>query len=233
MTTDNLFQGLALTDVHQDIYRNIVSLRNSENLFDDLSDNSEDWQAAIDFEIASKPTPFISEAPIIHRPFEESAWNEAIGFPFREWSKSRYSDGTFGVWYGAATLETSVFETVYHWRNKLLADAGFLHPGISIDRRVHLVRCDAALVDLRSTIERFPLLIASNDYTLTQQIGSRLHREGHPGLVSISARCDGDVFAVLNPDMLSDPRQCCYLTYTTTTDGVDVRHSSGEVWFSI
>ncbi len=34
---DGFFSGLVLSDVHQELARNIVSLRISENLFDDLS----------------------------------------------------------------------------------------------------------------------------------------------------------------------------------------------------
>lgn len=233
MMADDLFKRFTLADTHKDIYRNIVSLRNSEDLFDDLSDNPEDWQSAITVELATKPASFVSPKPIIHRPFEEAIWNEAIGFPFREWTKSRYSDGSFGVWYGAATIETTVFETVHHWRHGFLEDAGFLKPGISVERRVHLVRCDAALIDLRNAVAEFPMLIAPSDYTLTQQIGGRLHREGHPGLLSISARYEGEVYAVLNAAVLSDPRSYCYLTYTTTDRGVEIQRTPGEVWFSI
>lgn len=233
MMLDALFDGLTLADTHRDLYRNIVSLRVSENLFDDLSDDPHDWQAAIDLEMAIKPAAFTSPTPIVHRPFEEAAWNEAIGFPFREWTRSRYSDGTFGVWYGADTIETTVFETVHHWRFGLLADAGFIEPGISAERRVHLVRCDAALVDLRSAIDEHPMLVDPDDYTFTRQVSGRLHREGHPGLVSISARCEGDMYAILNPSVLSNPRPHCYLSYTTTQDGVEIARTPGERWFSI
>lgn len=230
---DSIFAGLRLADTHGDLYRNIVSLRATENLFDDLSDKHEDWQTAIELELHTKPATYTSSTPIIHRPFEEAAWNEAIGFPFREWSRSRYSDGSFGVWYGSDSLETTIYETVYHWRNSLLADAGFTDAGIRIERRVHHVRCDAALIDLRSLVAEHPMLIDATDYTLTQQLGGRLHREGHPGLVTISARCTGNVYAILNPAVLSNPRPNCYLTYITTESGVEVERAPGELLLSI
>lgn len=232
MSLDAIFSAIRIADTHQDLFRNIISLRKSENLFDDLSDDPADWAAAIAVEMAAKPATFRSETPIIHRPFEEAAWDEAIGYPFREWTKSRYSGGTFGVWYGGDTLDTTVFETVYHWQNGLLADAGFRDPGVSVERRVYLARCDAALIDVRDAVSTYPALV-SNDYTVTQQIGGRLHREGHPGLVIQSARCSGEVYAILNPAVLSNPRQHCYLTYTATENGVDVERSPGEVWLSI
>lgn len=230
---DAIFAGLRLADTHSDLYRNIVSLRVTENLFDDLSDNPNDWQQAIDIELQSQPATYISNTPIIHRPFEESAWNEAIGFPFREWSRSRYSDGSFGVWYGSDTLETTIYETVHHWRNSLLADAGFTASGITIERRVHLVRCDAALIDLRSLVNQHQILVSATDYTVTQQVGGRLHREGHPGLVTASARCAGDVYAVFNQVVLSNPRTSSYLTYTTTDNGVDIEQTPGELLLTI
>lgn len=230
---DAIFAGLRLADTHNDLYRNIVSLRVTENLFDDLSDDPNDWQQAIELELQTQPATYISRTPIIHRPFEESAWNEAIGFPFREWSRSRYSDGSFGVWYGSDTLETTIYETVHHWRNSLLADAGFTAAGITIERRVHLVRCDAALIDLRDMVTQHPMLVSPNDYTVTQQVGGRLHREGHPGLLTVSARYAGDMYAIFNPAVLSNPRPHCYLTYTTTDDGVDVERTPGELLLSV
>jgi hypothetical protein len=230
---DAIFAGLRLADTHSDLYRNIVSLRVTENLFDDLSEDPSEWQQAIALELQTQPATYISKTPIIHRPFEESAWHEAIGFSFREWSRSRYSDGSFGIWYGSDTLETTIYETVHHWRNSLLADAGFTAAGISIERRVHLVQCDAALIDLRSLVNQHPILVSTNDYTVTQQVGGRLHREGHPGLVTVSARYTGDVYAVFNPAVLSNPRPNCYLTYTTTDNGVDIQRTPGELLLSI
>ncbi len=228
-----IFAGLRLADTHEELFRNIVSLRITENLFDDLSDNHADWNTAIELELQTKPATYISVTPIIHRPFEEAAWNEAIGFPFRTWSRSRYSDGSFGVWYGSDTIETTIYETVYHWRNSLLADAGFTAPGIKIDRRVHLVRCDAALIDLRSLVKQHPMLVDATDYTLTHQVGGRLHREGHPGLLTKSARCKGDVYAIMNPAVLSNPHPHCYLTYTTTESGVEVERNPGKLLLTI
>lgn len=233
MTIDGIFTRLNLADTHDDLYRNIVSLRVSEDLFDDLSDEPENWQSAIALELQTKPATYVSHTPVIHRPFEEAAWDEAIGFPFRRWTSSRFSDGSFGVWYGADSLTTTIHETVYHWRHGLLDDAGFIEPGIRIERRVHLVRCDAALVDLRNAARKYPMLVDKEDYTLTHQVGGRLRREGHPGLVTISARCSGVVYAILNPAVLTNPRPHCYLGYITTENGVDVERTPGQTLLSV
>ena len=230
---DQLFSSLAIADTHDDLFRNIVSLRVSEDLFDDLSDDPGERQAAQNLEMECKPPPFESNVPIIHRPFEEAVWNEAIGYPFRNWMRSRYSDGTFGIWYGADQVETTVFETVHHWRQQLLEDVGFNKPGVKIERKLYRIRCDAALLDLRKAVGAYPDLIHPSDYTLTQQIGARMHREGHPGLVSRSTRCEGECYAILNKSVLSNPRQVCYLTYITTEKGIAVERTPGENWMTI
>lgn len=235
MSIGTLFESLRLTDVHQDLARNIVSIRHSQDLFDDLSADPHEQEIAIRHEMATKPWPYQSKVPVVDRPFEEAEWIEAIAYPFQppNWSRSRYSDGSFGVWYGADRVETTVYETVWHWRKGLLADAGFDRLGVSIERKVYQVRCDSALVDFRPEVEKLPALLHPEDYGLTQQAGQRLHREGFPGLASRSARCEGDVFGILNPAVLSGPRFECSLNYRIVGDRVAVERETGSIWMLV
>ena len=229
---DGLFEGLQVTDFHGDIHRNIVSPRKSQNLYDDLTDSPEGWQAAIDLEMSAKPRMYISNQPVIHRPFEEAVYNEAIDYPFKHWSKTRYSDGSFGVWYGADSLETSVHETAYHWRKNFLEDAGWHNmEGVITERKVYLVRCDAALLDFIPKLTAFPALIdsAPGAYYLTHPVGARMNHDGHPGLRSRSAHCAGDIYAIFNPKILSSPRPTCYLTYQIKAGSVIVERQPGVV----
>ncbi len=232
---DAVFDGLTVADYHGDSHRNIVSLRETQDLYDDLSDAPAAWQAAIDLEMAAKPHTYVSAQPIIDRPFEEATYNEAIDYPFKHWARTRYSDGTYGVWYGTESLATSVFETVYHWRRGLLQDAGWQDiEGIAVERKVYHVRCDAALLDFRPKVEALPALIDPNTYHLTHQVGARIHHDGHPGLLSRSARCDGDIFAIFNRQVLSTPRTLCFLTYRIEAGGqVVIERQPGKALFRI
>lgn len=233
---DGLFNGLTLIDFHDDLYRNIVSLRESQELYDDLSDSASGWQAAVDLEMATKPRTYLSTQPAIDRPFEESAFNEAIHYPFGNWSNSRYSDGSFGIWYGANTLETSIHETAYHWRTQLLEDVGWhTLDGVAIERKIYLVRCDAGLLNFIPKLDEFPALTdpAPGGYYLTHQVGARIHHDGHPGLLTRSARCDGQVCAIFTPRVLSTPRQTCYLTYRTKGHLVVVERQPGQQLMTI
>jgi hypothetical protein len=78
-----------------------------------------------------------------------------------------------------------------------------------------------------------PALVHLADYGLTQQAGQRLHKEGFPGLASRSARCEGDVFGILNPAVLSGPQMACYLNYRIVDGRVQVERETGTVWMTV
>jgi len=231
---DSLFAGLALVDVHADVARNIVSLRDSQDLFDDLSDDSSDWRLAQQVEEEAKPPLYRSPTPIVDRPFEDAAWFNAIAWPFRHWQVSRFSDGTYGVWYGSDTVETTVHESAWHWVHGLLTDAGFEHESVVAERKVYLVACDAVLLDFRRSTASFPHLLHPVDYAFPQTVGARIHREGHPGLVIQSVRRPGGENAVVfNSRMLSNPRLDCQLTYRLEGDRITVEKRPGVAWIRL
>lgn len=227
-------------DSQRDWHRNIVSLRKSVELFADLVEDPADLQVLIEHEIATKPVH--RDPAILTRPFEEAELYDpvaaAIEWPFEHPSRSRFSAGAFGVWYGAESIETTVRETVYHFRKDTLASAiatASTKPIIQ-ERRVHLVRCDALLVDLRAQSGREPRLLHPDDYSTCQILGAELKRSGMPGVLTYSARHpQAEIVAVFTPTVLADPRINCYLTYRLTpADGtVVVERTPGEVLFEL
>lgn len=203
--------GIASFD--QTVYRNIVSLVVSEDLFDDLTDDPEDHATAQAIESLHTPPFYQSRNPIVDRPFEEAAWFDAVQFPFENWQESRFSTGKYGVWYGASEVATTVYETAYHWLKRTLLEEGELPVGRELQRKVYTVNVNALLLDLRGLVKSNPALVSRTDYSLTQQIGQIVHKQGHPGLISSSAYCKGDVQAVFNPAVLSEPKPVQWLSY--------------------
>jgi len=227
-------------DSRGDWLRNIVSLRKTVDLFADLVAQPADTRVLIEHELATKPTR--GPLPIINRPFEEAALYDpiraAIEWPFEHPCRSRYSDGSFGVWYGARTLETSIRETVHHFRRDTLASEIAAHSRTPIyqERRVHRVRCSAMLVDLRSLCAKEPRLLAPEDYSYCQSLGAQLRQAALPGVQSLSARdAGGEVAGVFLREALSDPRDVCYLTYMLQPGNgrVAVERTPGKVEWTI
>ena len=230
----SLFAQITLADVQQDVARNIVSLRESQDLFDDLTDDPAEWRLAQKVEDDVKPPPYGSHRPIIDRPFEDAQWFNAIGWPFKNWQASRFSDGSFGAWYGSESVETTVYESAYHWCRGLLRDAGFEQLTVIAERKVYWVACSAALLDFRPLVAQEPGLLHPADYSFCQSVGARLHREGHPGLLTPSVRRPaGENQVIFNPAVLSNPRHHCHLTYRLEGGLVVVEKQPGMPWITL
>ena len=231
---DSLFAELVLADVRQDVARNIVSLRQSHDLYDDLSTDPADWLRAERVEDEVRPPPHVSPTPVIDGPFEDAAWFSAIEWPFKHWQSSRFSDGSYGVWFGSDSVETTVYESAYHWYSGFLTDAGFEREAVIAERTVFLVSCAAALLDLRRASALYPDLLHPTDYGYCQSVGARIHREGHPGLLIQSVRRSaGENLAIFNPSVLSQPRHHCHLTYFLQHGQIQVRKQPNSVWLNL
>jgi RES domain len=157
-----------------------------------------------------------------------------VAWPFKHWQASRYSDGTYGVWYGSDSLETRVSESVYHWYTTLLTDAGFTTEEVSIEREVYLVTCTAALLDLRAVSQTYSALLQATDYTFCQSVGARVQREGHPGLLTQSVRRpQGENMVIFKPQVLSNPRLSCQLTYRLKGTQIAVEKGPSVAWLNL
>lgn len=161
-------------DFKDHVFRNIVK-PNSTDVFSDLSNRPEDWKKADDM-----------THPNVMR-------HHAIEFIFNlpSWQPSRFSDGSFPVWYGSLQLETTFHETHFRWRN-LLSDAGYLTHKTPLmhARTVFQTLCVGLLIDVRAKFNTFPSLVQKDitHYQETQALGLRLFKEGCSGLLSTSAR---------------------------------------------
>jgi len=225
---ENLFSKSR--DFQEDVFRNIVSLRKSQDLFDDINDNNVALSA-----LATKIEATVKKdipLGLINRGFH---YTTAIAYPFETdpFMKTRYGDGSYGVWYGSLTLNTSIYETAYHMMQNESGIEGMIEPVIR-ERAVYKIFCHAILIDLTEQEFLYPELIA-NEYHFTQHIGQRIQNEGHPGLLAPSARHSGVNSVIFNPNVLSNPRHYCYLTYTfyPLDERVTVERTPGKILFNI
>jgi hypothetical protein len=219
----------ANADFHDDLVRNIPGIRESQHLFDDLSDDAADWDIAIAAEAAQRiPTA----SALITRPFD---YGSVISYTFdsAHWQETRFSDATrYGVWYGSLDVATTVYETAWHWYRFVIDSFAGEDREIVTDRRVFDVRCDALLLDMRGKEARYRGLTDRGSYTFTQQVGRYVHEQGMNGLLVRSARCAGSNAVVFNPERLSNARDRSFLTYRLNPlrDAFRAERTRGKTW---
>jgi hypothetical protein len=135
---------------------------------------------------------------------------------------SRFSDGSFGVYYAGRSLETAIRETVHH-RQIILGDARIGPEEFSMRvwtgtarRYLHDVRGDA-YPDLHDDAPR------PEDHPVAQAFGRQLRVQDSWGIVYRSVRhAGGECIAALRPPALSLPVQGAHLAYVW--DGARITH---------
>lgn len=117
---------------------------------------------------------------------------------------SRFSDGSWGVYYAADSLDTAVAEVSHH-RGQFLARTA--EAAIDIDLRwLHADLMDK-LHDLRGQGASIPGVYDPDLYGESQDLGRTLRSQGSPGIVYDSVRRPlGQCAAVFKPRALSNAR---------------------------
>lgn len=110
---------------------------------------------------------------------------------------SRFSNGDYGVYYAAASLETAIAETAYH-RARFLQRTR--EPPSEYDMRCYQADIDAELVELRRKKNRRPDLYHPDNYGPAQVFGRKRRAEGALGIVYDSVRhAGGQCVAMFKP----------------------------------
>ncbi|MGN6512276.1 MAG: RES family NAD+ phosphorylase [Lysobacteraceae bacterium] len=196
-----------LADFDGPVYRNITSLRVSEDLFDDLVEDAAGRAAALAADLRLRG----GATGVIERGLR---YSEAIAYPFASDRSvaSRYGDGSVRVWYGALEEDTALAETCWHQLRQLRAIEG-IDASVTRHRAVYRVHARGLFLELRGKERAHPELL-DDDYGATQAIARHAAAQGLPGLLYPSARWpDGSCLAAFRADPLSDPVLLYYLTY--------------------
>jgi len=209
-----LFDRLSAFDAA--VFRNIASLRTSQDLFDDLVDDSAGRAAALAADLRMRP----GARGIIERGLHYSA---AIDYPFRSDASvaSRYGDGSVRVWYGALDEATSVAETCWHQLRQVRAIEGVNVPVVR-HRAMYRVHASGLWLELRGKQHEHPELL-DDDYAATRAIGKHAAAQGLAGLLYPAARWpEGSCLAAFRAEPLHHPQLLYHLTYRIDTDAETV-----------
>jgi RES domain-containing protein len=125
--------------------------------------------------------------------------------------ESRFSDGSFGVYYAASSLETAIKETCFH-RARFYSASN--EKPCSISMREYVATIKKPLIDIRD--KRYKELFNPDPayYGKSQEFGKKAHEKKEWGLLYPSVRnLNGLCMAVLRPPALTLPKQGCHLRY--------------------
>ncbi len=121
---------------------------------------------------------------------------------------SRFSDGSWGVFYAAHSLATAVEETAFH-REQFLAATG--EPACDLEMRCYRTSVDGKLHDLRGG---WADAQAPDSYVASMALAASLRADGSNGVVYASARhASGECVALFYPDLVAPCVQCEHLIY--------------------
>lgn len=135
---------------------------------------------------------------------------------------SRFTDGRFGIYYGAFELSVALAETSYH-RARFMAASNEAPTDITLREYIATPRGD--ILFGRITRESHPQCLEPDpaDYGPAQRLGSQWRHQGEYGLLYPSVRADdGQCLAVMRPDALGPALQAGH--YTLIWDGERISH---------
>ena len=116
---------------------------------------------------------------------------------------SRFSDGSFGVYYAGGDTETAIAESRFHRERFLRYSA---EPPTRLEMRAYYARIASQLHDLRGQATSHPEWFDPDPahYGPSQSLGVALRSKGSNGLVYPSVRrAGGECVAVLRPRVIS------------------------------
>ncbi|KTC92301.1 RES family NAD+ phosphorylase [Legionella cincinnatiensis] len=125
--------------------------------------------------------------------------------------ESRFSDGSFGVYYAASSLETAIKETSFH-RERFYSASN--EKPCTISMREYIAKIKKPLIDI--TNKKYEGLLNSDPayYKKSQEFGKKIHEEKYWGLLYPSVRnLNGLCMAIFRPPALTLPMQGCHLRY--------------------
>jgi hypothetical protein len=198
-------------------WRIIASRYPPINLFERISANPAVWDALIALEQATNPrlrdeVGNISLIPATRRVSGPNASWVMAPFTHVNPKGSRFSDGSYGVYYAARHLVTAIKETAYHFA-RFAADAQ--DPPRREDMRVLLGRAASTLDDVATLSRAEQAKVLDKDsYAASRVFGAARRAADSDGLVYPSVRhAGGQCLAAFWPNVVAIPMQERHLKY--------------------
>ncbi|WP_027796282.1 RES family NAD+ phosphorylase [Paraburkholderia acidipaludis] len=205
-------------------YRVIPTRFPAVNLFDRVA-SAEDFEALYALEALTNDRLRTETGELDLVPREERRFGPGYGpimaaFTHLNPQGSRFSDGTYGVFYCARAKETAIAETRYH---SALFLAATDEPPLRQQMRLYTVTAAGEVVDLRDDPTADPAVLAPDNYAAGQALGRAVRTAGAPGIVYPSVRhAGGECLAALRTSLVRACHHAAYLEYNWNGHVIDM-----------
>lgn len=197
--------------------RIIASRYPTIDLFERVSSDSAVWDALIAAEMLVNPRVRDEIGEIHLVPPEERVSGPGATYVMAAFTHlnprgSRFSDGSYGIYYAGREFETALRETAWHF-GRIAADS---RDGVRYeDMRVLSGKIDARFHEIETLSPAAQArLLDSDSYAASQLFGARLREAGSNGLVYPSVRHPGGrCVAAFRPKAVDLPVQTKHLQY--------------------
>jgi hypothetical protein len=196
-------------------HRIVASRLPTIHLFERVADPA-DWEALYKLEAITNPrlrneAGELSLVPVADRVSGPNA--SIVMAPFTHLSPqgTRFTDGRYGAYYAAESIDTAIAETRFHRENFLRATS---QPPIELEMRCYLADVACELHDLRTRAAEMPDIYDPASYVASQKLGRQLREAGSNGIAFDSVRRrGGECVALFRPRLVQNVRQSVHLRY--------------------
>ncbi|MGH6921110.1 MAG: RES family NAD+ phosphorylase, partial [Geminicoccaceae bacterium] len=185
-------------------------------LFERLTDDPGEWKVLAEVESLTNPRVRDELGDIRLVPAEDRVSGPGASWVMASFTHlsprgSRFSDGTYGVYYAARELLTAIAETTFHM-GRFYAQTR--DPPHAEDMRALTGRIDAEFHALRVGAPAWAACLDPDNYTAGRDLGRRLRTVGSNGIVHPSVRReDGQCVGAFRPKAVGLPVQGRHLQY--------------------
>lgn len=206
-------------------HRLVMSRYPPIDLYDDVAD-PRDWEALARAQSRTNPRIYeeigdLSLVPVERRLAGEGAsWVMAAFTHISPDRRSRFSEGTFGVYYAADTLETALYEHTFHMA-RFYKESKTPVGWVSQVRQL-VGSIDAELTDIRGPGFEDVLDPDVTTYPVSQAFAIKAKGDGSNGIVYPSLRNEtGECFGAFYPDVVRPAKQADHFRYHWNGTTVD------------
>lgn len=196
-------------------YRIIPSLYPTISIFEDVT-SPEDLENVLALEAATNPRLLVEAGELSLVRLEDRITGEGttpIMAAFTHTKPSRFSDGTYGVYYAAHDQDTAIAETAFH-RARFIADAGLKSE--IVDMRVYRASVAGSFDDIRTKGPHSKLYDPNvARWAYAQQYARNLYERNHVDGIAFRSvrRPQGECLAVFRPHCVSKCEIVRHLEY--------------------